>query len=137
MRKLTHSFELHSKERGCRKKVRLGLEQVKGDQEPIAKRTRPCIYSTNHMTIQTIQPLNEPISAIKTSSIASQKYTTPSHSRALEAQLLTHVANSVLYHETGKQLNYGQLRKNPKIQETWNKYFSNEMVRLCQGVGTG
>ena len=48
-----------------------------------------------------------------------------------------HVANSVLDQETGKQLNYGQLRKHPKFQETWNKYFLNEMGRLCQGVGTG
>ena len=48
-----------------------------------------------------------------------------------------HVAHSVLYQETGKQLNYGQLRKHPKFQETWNKSFSNEMGRLCQGLGTG
>ena len=47
-----------------------------------------------------------------------------------------HVANSVLEQETGKQLNYGQLRKNPRFQETWKKSFSNEMGRLCQGVGT-
>ena len=50
---------------------------------------------------------------------------------------MTHVAYLVLDHDTGKQLNYGQLRKHPKFQETWNKYFSNEMGRLCQGVGTG
>ena len=55
----------------------------------------------------------------------------------MEAQILTHVANSVLEQETGKQLNYGQLRKHPRFQETWNKYFSNEMGRLCQGLGTG
>ena len=53
------------------------------------------------------------------------------------AQLLTRVAYSVLDHDTGKQLNCGQLIKHPKFQETWNKYFSNEMGRLCQGVGTG
>ena len=47
-----------------------------------------------------------------------------------------HVAKSVLDQETGKQLNYGQLRKHPNFQETWNKYFSNEMGRLCQGAGT-
>ena len=50
---------------------------------------------------------------------------------------MTHVAYLVLDHDTGEQLNYGQLRKHPKFQETWNKYFSNEMGRLCQGVGTG
>ena len=47
-----------------------------------------------------------------------------------------HVANSVLGYYTGEQLNYGQLRKHPNFQETWNKYFSNEMGRLFQGVGT-
>ena len=45
-----------------------------------------------------------------------------------------HVANSVLYHETGKQLYYGQLRMHPKFQETRNKYFPNEMGKLCQGA---
>ena len=53
----------------------------------------------------------------------------------MEAQLFTHVAHSVLYQETGKQLNYGQLINHPKFQETWNRYFSNEMGGLCQGVG--
>ena len=48
-----------------------------------------------------------------------KQYTTPSHSRALATHLLTHMANSVLEHETGKQLNYGQLRKHPRLQETW------------------
>ena len=32
---------------------------------------------------------------------------------------------------------YGKLRKHPKFKETWNKYFSNEMGRLYQGVGNG
>ena len=47
------------------------------------------------------------------------------------------MANSLLEQETGKQLNYGHLRKHPRIQETWNKSFSNEMGRLCQGVDKG
>ena len=54
-----------------------------------------------------------------------KKYTTPSHSRALATQLLTHMANSVLEQETRKQINYGKLRKHPRLQETWNKSFSN------------
>ena len=45
--------------------------------------------------------------------------------------------NSVLEHKTGKQLNYGQLIKHPRLQDTWKTSFSNEMGRLCQGVGTG
>ena len=55
----------------------------------------------------------------------------------MAAQLLKHVENSVLDQETGKQLNYGQLRKHPKFQETWNKFFSIEIGKLCQGVVTG
>ena len=47
------------------------------------------------------------------------------------------MAKSVLEQETVKQLNYGQLRKHPRLQETWNKSFSNEKGRLCQGVGKG
>ena len=111
----------------------------KDDQEHITNRTISRISSTIHLTIQAIQdiqPLNEPISAITRSSTLFHKYTTLSHSQELVAQLLKHVANSVLYHDTGKQLNYRQLRKHTKFQETWNKPFSNEMGRLCQGVRT-
>ena len=49
-------------------------------------------------------------------------YTTPSHSRALDTQFLTHMVNSVLEQETGKQLYYGQLRKHPRLQETWKNH---------------
>ena len=52
-------------------------------------------------------------------------------------KIMRHVAYSVLDNDTGKQLNYGQLRKHPNFQETWNKYLSNEMGRLCQGLGIG
>ena len=47
------------------------------------------------------------------------------------------MANSVSEQETGKQLNYGQLRKHPRLQEICNKSFSNEMGRLFQVVGKG
>ena len=67
----------------------------------------------------------------------SHNFTTTSRSQALAAQNLTHAAYSDLDNETGKLLNYGQLRKRPKYQETWNKYFSNKMGSLFQGVGNG
>ena len=38
-----------------------------------------------------------------------------------------HAAYSVLDNDTGKLINYGQLRKHPNYKETWNKYFSNEI----------
>ena len=48
-----------------------------------------------------------------------------------------HAAYSVLDNDTGKLINYGQLRKHPNYKETWNKYFSNEIGTLCQEVGKG
>ena len=106
------------------KNIRVAVNS-KDDQEPIANRTISRIASTSPPPIQAIQPINEPIAARTRSITLSHNYTTPSYSRVLATQLLTHVANSVLDHGTGKQLNYGQLRKHPKFQETWNKYFSN------------
>ena len=88
------------------------------DQEPIARRTRSSIDTENLRSTQEIQNPSEPIAKRTRSRTLTQKYTTPSHSRALAAQLLTHVANLVLEQETGKQLNYGQLRKHPRFQET-------------------
>ena len=67
--------------------------------------------------MQEIQPKNEPIAARTRSRTFEQKYTTLSHSRALVAQLLTHVAHSVLDHDTGKQLKYVKLRKQQKFQK--------------------
>ena len=84
-----------------------------------------------------LQKTSEPILQRTRSKTFEQKYTTPSHSRELATHLLTHMKNSVLEHETGKQLNYGQLRKHPRLQDTRKTPFYNEMGRLCQVVGTG
>ena len=106
-------------------------------QEPISIRTRSNKNTEQLQPPQSIQKKSESIAQRTRSKTFEQKYTTPSHSRALATQLLTHMANSVLEQETGKQLNYGQLRKHPRLQDTWNKSFSNEMERLCQGFRKG
>ena len=43
----------------------------------------------------------------------------------------------VLRKETGKTLEFRQLRTHPKYKETWNISYCNELVRLCQGMGHG
>ena len=43
----------------------------------------------------------------------------------------------VLDNETGESLEYGQLCHHPKYQEVWNISYSNELVRICQCVGSG
>ena len=106
----------------------------KGDQEPIADRTRSQVaFPSSLLPFETLHlPLDEPV-AVR----MRQILTTPSRSWDLATQNLTHAAYSVLYNETGKLLNYGQLKKHPKYKETWNKYFFNEMGILCQGVNKG
>ena len=64
------------------------------------------------------QPLDEPITERTRSCIVLQNFTTTSRSWDLSAQILTHAAYSVLYNDTGKLLNYGQLIKHPKYKET-------------------
>ena len=43
----------------------------------------------------------------------------------------------VLDNEIGESLEYSQLCRHPKYKEVWNTYYSNELGRLLQGVGSG
>ena len=43
---------------------------------------------------------------------------------------------TVLELETGQMLEYCQLRRHPKYQHTWNKYYYNDLSRLHQGIVT-
>ena len=38
---------------------------------------------------------------------------------------------------TGENLEYRQIRSNPKYKKTWNQSYSNELGRLCQIMGNG
>ena len=42
---------------------------------------------------------------------------------------------TVLDEDTGKLLEYRQLRNHQKYAKIWNQSFTNEMGCLCQGVG--
>ena len=46
-------------------------------------------------------------------------------------------AMPVLDKETGKTLEFRQLRNHPKFKDTWNTSYCNELGRLCQGIGHG
>ena len=41
----------------------------------------------------------------------------------------------VLEEELGKLLEHKQLQRHPTLKETWDTSYSNELVRLCQGIG--
>ena len=91
------------------------------DKEPIFRRTRSIKSTEQLQPPQSIQKKSEPIAQRTKSKTFEQKYTTPSHSRALDTKILIYMADSVLEQETGKQLNYGKPRKHPRLQETRNK----------------
>ncbi len=46
-------------------------------------------------------------------------------------------ALAVLDQDSGKLLEYCQLRKDPRYKKVWDRSYSNELGRLCQGIGTG
>ena len=48
----------------------------------------------------------------------------------------TPMAMPVLDHDTGKTLEHRQLRRHPKYKDIWDASYSNELGRLCQGIGT-
>ena len=43
----------------------------------------------------------------------------------------------VLDKEPGKLLEHRQLRRHPRLKDTWDTSYSNELGRLCQGIGRG
>ena len=43
----------------------------------------------------------------------------------------------VLDETSGQSLQYRQLRKHPKFAHIWNTSYTNELGRLCQGIGKG
>ena len=46
-------------------------------------------------------------------------------------------AMPVLDEESGKLLEHMQLRRHPRLKDTWDTSYSNELGILCQGIGRG
>ena len=82
----------------------------------------------------------EPISRRKRSQTQSQaNIVTPARAaaRRYPAAIVQFLALPVLDKETGKLLEYQQLRKYPRYAPIWNPSYANELGRLCQGIGKG
>ena len=56
---------------------------------------------------------------------------------ALWSTPVTALAITVLNAKTGKSLEYFQLQHHPKYQKNWEESYCNELLRLCQFIGTG
>ena len=74
---------------------------------------------------------------VQTSQAANRKY--PSNLLELWCTPTPPVLKSlpVLDDESGKILKYRQLQRHPRFKDTWGTSYSNELGRLCQGIGRG
>ena len=52
-------------------------------------------------------------------------------------QFLESLACPVTNEETGKAMEYRELRQHPKLKHIWETSYANEMGRLCQGIDRG
>ena len=96
------------------------LSMPKPADQPVAHRTRS---RTAQKKSQDVEPI-----AHRT------------RSRTKPAEVITAVvrellACSVMDVDTGEMLEFRQLRKHPKYKKIWDTSYSNELGRLCQGVG--
>jgi len=110
--------------------------------EPIARRTRshtpaesaPISSRTRSKVHQGLAALSR-VFRVLPSQAARRKY--PAHLLALWCTQQDELACPVFDSDSGAALEYRQLRRNPKFKDIWESSYSNELGRLCQGVGTG
>lgn len=102
--------------------------------QPVAHRTRSARqqqYAAAVADGATIPAPQSPPAAYKALTAASTA------SRRFPAAFLQHWAMPVFDPESGQMLEYRQLRNHPTLGHIWNESYSNELGRLCQGIGIG
>ena len=98
--------------------------------EPIARRTRSRVSATPKEHALLTQSLH-----IDPAQAAQRKF--PAHLLALWCTPPAEMACGVFDPGSGTTLEYRQLRQNPKFKDIWEASYSNELGRLCQGIGKG
>jgi hypothetical protein len=102
----------------------------KQEEAPISSRTRfkRDLAADKPISGRTRLQLANIVTNVTPSSAAGRRY---------PRNFLLEWAMPVLDEETGKTLEYPQLRKHPKYQQLWKQSYLNELGRLCQGIGSG
>lgn len=117
--------------------------------EPVAHRTRSQTQSASPPSAP--PPISQPVAhrtrshsanVVLPARAAQRKYPSAVLAQIMEPfkDMLTlpeYWAMPVLDEETGETLEWRQLRTHPKWKDIYTKSYSNEMGRLCQGVGKG
>ena len=98
-------------------------------QEP---QTQPVAHRTRSARAQA--PTSDPTTVVPTAPTQPVAQRTCSR-YSLTANLLADLP--VLDKESGKLLEHRQLRRHPRLKETWETSYANKLGRLCQGIGKG
>jgi hypothetical protein len=106
--------------------------------EPIAYRTRSSAPPPRVVPIDVADPpVAHRTRSRQISPVAAAARTFPSEfiSRWAASAVLHDTALSVLDVDTGKSLEHRALRRHPRLGPAWGTSYSNELGRLCQGIG--
>ena len=118
------------------------LPSTKSNYEPVSRHTRYRVPHTLDLPPPRVRKTQDtgPVSRrTRSQTAAIANVTTPSQSaqRRYPAQFLQSLEMPVLDKTYRQSLQYCQLRKHPKFVHIWNTSYSNELGRLCQGIGQG
>ena len=105
---------------------------------PLSPTDAPVAHRTRSHASTSAPPPNNPI-ASHTRSRVCPSFSVSAHAaarRTYPSALLHKWALPVLDKATGQTLEYRQLCQHPDFHKIWNESYSNELGRLCQGIGT-
>jgi hypothetical protein len=100
-------------------------EQHQPPDAPIASRTRAQTHTNRFALLAADDDTDNEVDT-----------TTPTRPSAAPGLDALPIAAPVLDAKTGQLLEHRQLRKHPEYKDIWDTSYSNELGRLCQGVGT-
>ena len=114
---------------------------ITSQYEPIARRIRSRFPTVDQPSPKVNKKTDTASIAKRTLSqtAAMASVITPAQAaqRQYPAKFLQSLAMLVLDKTSGQLLQYCQLRKQPVFAHIWNTSYSNELGRLCQGIGQG
>ena len=118
------------------------VPSITSQYEPVARCTRSKVPQTADQPPPRVNktPETRPIdrcTRLKTAALASVITPAQAAQRRYPARFLQILAMPVLDKTSGQSLKYSQLRKQPKFEHIWNNSYTNELGRLCQGIGQG
>ena len=121
------------------------LAELNSHDLPPPLRRSPRVHTSPNMPIKVDEPApvaHRTRTRLKMSPLATASRTSPSKfikiwaaSAVLHGNQWSPLVLFVLDPETGQSLEHRALRRHPRLGPDWNTSYSNELGRLCQGIG--